>query len=233
MKRLAYDIRGMTVIEVIIAVAVMAMIASTMATIFLTGIQVTWKANNNIQAQQNARIGLDALTRDLRQAGRLMASATYGGFPFANSCSQVSFALPHVQRFTLSDGTSVWAPDIDSRSASATYGKVPYDGWYVSYYLTATDKGTTLNSTGPYLVRTVWGDLTGTPGLSSRTMARNMSSLTLADRMTSACPVPTVPPPTVQVITVTLVGSQLDGKGNVVSTTTLTQDVKLRNTFAQ
>jgi type II secretory pathway pseudopilin PulG len=227
MKQLAHDSRGMTVVEVVVAVAVMAMVAGTMTTIFMTAMRLNWKANNNIQSQQNARIGLDALTRDLRQAGRLGPGTSFGGFTFANSCSQISFALPHVKTFNLSDNTPVWAPDIDSRIASPTYGKVPYDGWYVSYYLTATDKGTLLYPSGPYLVRTIWGDLTGTPALSSRTMARNISNLAFSDRSTSACPTTAG-----REIIVTVVGSQMLADGTTpVSVTTMTQDVTLRNSF--
>lgn len=227
MKRLAQDIRGMTVVEVVVAVAVMAMIAGTMSTIFITSMRINYKTNNNIQAQQSARIGLDALTRDLRQAGRVMATTTVGGFTFANACSpnpQVSFVMPHVATFNLSNGTSVWAPDIDARIGSATYGKLPYDGWYVSYYLTATDRGTTLTPSGPYLVRTYWDLVAST--LVSRTVARNVSNLTMSDRATSACPTTAG-----REIIVTVVGTQLLADGSIAATATITQDVTLRNNY--
>jgi type II secretory pathway pseudopilin PulG len=224
MKRLAYDIRGMTVVEVVVAVAVMAMVAGTMSTIFITSLRLNYKASNNVQAQQNARIGLDGLTRDLRQAGKLMPTTTVGGFTFTNGCSpnpQISFVLPHVKSFNLSDNTNVWAPDIDTR-AGVGYGKLPYDGWYVSYYLTATNQGTTLNASGPYLVRAAW-DLVSL-ALSTRTIARNISNLMLSDRATSACPTTAG-----REIQVTVVGSQRLADGTPVTTTTMTQDVTLRN----
>src|SRR5574337_1057529 len=145
MKRWGQDIRGMSLVEVLIAVAVVAMIAGLMATVSITTTRANWKQSNNIQSQQNARIGLDKLTRDVRQAGKLFSSGTaYGGFIFTIACSgnpQLSFVLPHVKSFTLADRSQVWAPDINSTS-----GKVPYDGWYVSYYLAQIDRGTTPNA---------------------------------------------------------------------------------------
>jgi type II secretory pathway pseudopilin PulG len=230
MKGWQHDIRGMSLVEVVIAVAVLAMIAGGMMTVAITTTRANWKARNNIEAQQNARIGLDKLTRDLRQAGKLFSNGTaYGGFIFTIACSgnpQISFVLPHVKSFTLSDNTTVWAPDI-----RATDGKVPYDGWYVSYYLAAVDGGTTLNASGPYLVRTTW-DLT-TSTLSSKTAVRNVSGLVFSDRVSSACPTAWVSQsqPGTRETVVTLTSSQRLGDGSVVSTTTMVQDVMLRNAW--
>lgn len=229
MRRWRQDIRGMSLVEVIIAVAIFAMIAGLMATVFITTTRANWKQSNNIQAQQNARIGLDKLTRDLRQAGKLFSSGTaYGGFIFAIACSsfpQVSFVVPHVKSFTLADNTQVWAPDINAS------GKVPYDGWYVSYYLAQIDRGTTLNASGPYLVRTIY-DLT-TLTLSSQTASRNVSGLVLSDRVTSACPTAWVSSsqPGTREVVVTVTGSQLLADGTVASKTTMIQDVTLRNSW--
>lgn len=230
MKRWWQDTRGMSLMEVIVAVAVIAMIAGSMASVLVTSLRTNWKANNNVQSQQNARIGLDKLTRDLRQAGRLYSSLTsFGGFTFQTLCTpspQISFVLPHVAMTSLNGGTQIWAPD-----PRTTDGKIPYDGWYVSYYLAPTSGGATQNGSGPYLVRASW-NLVGTSTLSTQTAAQGISGLAFLDRVSGVCPSAASASPQGRDIKVTLTSTQYQAdQTTVVSTTTMTQDVTLRNAW--
>jgi prepilin-type N-terminal cleavage/methylation domain-containing protein len=231
MKRWWGNARGMTLVEVMVTIFILSLITTSMTTVFLTIVRANWKAGNTIQAQQNARLGLDKLTRDLRQARRLMFTGTYGGVTFTTSCSaypQISFVLPHVASVTLSDGTTtVWAPD-----PKASDGTTPFDGWYVSYYLAGASPivqggstAPTQTSAGPYLVRAVWGDLAGSPVMKAATMALNITGLVLSDSGTGVCPASS---PVPREIVVTLTATQILA-GQNVSTNTITQDVTLRN----
>lgn len=223
MKQWWRDARGMTLVEVIVTIFILSLITTSMTTVFMTILRANWKAGNNVQAQQNARIGLDKLTRDLRQARRLMFTGSYGGVTFTTSCGtspQISFVLPHVATVTLSDGTTVWAPDTKAD------GTTPYDGWYVSYYLASTPSGTATSSSGPYLVRAVWGDLAGAPTLQAITASPNITGLVIGDRGNGlACPVSS---PVPREIVITLTANQVIA-GQSVSQNTITQDVTLRN----
>ena len=238
MKRWWNNNRGMTLVEVIVTIFILSLITTSMTTVFLTIVRANWKAGNTIQSQQNARLGLDKLSRDLRQARRLMFSGTYGGVTFTTSCStpQISFVLPHVASITLSDGTTtVWAPDPKASDGTipGSAGQTPFDGWYVSYYLAGAPPPVQNGSTaptqsmaGPYLVRAVWGDLAGTPVMKATTVAANITGLVLSDSNNGgACPASS---PVPREIAVTVTATQILA-GQNVSMNTITQDVTLRN----
>jgi prepilin-type N-terminal cleavage/methylation domain-containing protein len=220
-RRWERDARGLTLLELMTVLLIMSIVSGAVLTVFLTSLTTFTKGSVGTQVQQAGRIGVDRLSRDLRQARRLY-SGTQGGFSFSLSCTQISFVLPHLALVPLSTSpsTSVYMTDADPVS-----GAIPYDGSYVSYYLAATPSGTTPSSTGPYLVRTAYAGAT----LSTVTVASNITALGFAVSG-GGCPTTSA-----RLLTVTVTAyQQANGVGvsssNAVSSTdVVTLDITLRN----
>jgi prepilin-type N-terminal cleavage/methylation domain-containing protein len=219
----------MTLVELMIVLAIMAIVAGTIFSVFLTSLHAYWKGNVSTQVQQGARVALDRLTRDLREA-RFLYTGTQGGFAFniggpgcAQAAPQISFAFPHFGTMTLSDNvTTIYATDPNSS------GQMPYTGSYVSYYLAASAGSTTPNTSGPYLEKTIYD--TNALTLTTITVANNITSL--AVQAGTACPTTTSRELTATVTASSnpLGGTNPSGNANVpTSTAVVTMDIALRN----
>ena len=225
-RRWARDARGMTLAELLVVLLITSIVSGAVMTVFLTSITTFTKGSVGTQVQQAGRIGADRISRELRQARRLY-SGTQGGFlfnlPAVSPCNQISFVLPHVALVTLSGTPTTFVYMTDANPVS---GVMPYDGLYVSYYLSSGSPSLTAgqNGTGPYLVRT-WYD--GTT-LSSQIVAGNVTGLTFASG--GVCPTTLS-----RLVTVTVTAyQQANGVGassqQVTSATdVVTLDVWLRN----
>ncbi len=222
-RRWARDARGLTLAELLVVLLITGIVSGAVLTVFLTSLTTFTKGSVGTQVQQAGRIGVDRLSRELRQARRLY-SGTQGGFSFnlpsVSPCNQISFVLPHMALVTLSAPPSpVYMTD-----ANPVSGAMPYDGSYVSYYLSSGSPLTTPNTNGPYLVRT-WYD--GTT-LSTLTVAGNVTGLAFASG--GGCPTTSS-----RLVTVTVTASQqANGVGvssqQVTSATdVVTLDIILRN----
>jgi len=212
----------MTLLELIIVLAILSVTSDAIFSLMYASLKTYWKGDAATQAQQGARIATDRMIRDLRQARRLItgvtetAGSTSVTFNTGNCATapQISFALPHLASFTLSDGSTIY--DTDANAS----GTIPYDGWYVSYYLTATSNGTTANATGPYLVRASY-DLVGNT-LIVTDVANNITGLAFN-------PAGTCPGTSAREFTLQVTALQNQTGQNVSSKTIVTDDVALRN----
>jgi len=203
----------MTLVELMVVLLVFSMVMGAVFSLLQTSLTAYWKGDLATQVQQGGRISLDRLTRDLRQARRLITGVTQGGFTFNTTCTpapQLSFVLPHTATVTLADSSTIYATDANSS------GTIPYDGSYVSYYLAATQGGTTPNSSGPFLSKTVYDLVAAT--LATTTVASNITALS------TGCPATTA-----REITITVTASQTATGQKVSSTDVVKSDVTLRN----
>ncbi len=215
------DERGMTLVELMVGIVILSLVAGAIYSLFYASLKAYWKGDIATQVQQGGRLALDRMSRDLRQARRLLNGQTSGGFTFAISCSppQISFVLPHLGTVALQSpdpitgATQIYATDPSG-------GVIPYDGKYVSYYLSGTQGGTTPNATGPYLERTEYDIAAGT--LSTVAVASDISGLALA--ASGWCPTTSS-----REITITVTSFQQATSQAVSSTSTMTQDISLRN----
>lgn len=220
MRRHIRNDRGMTLVELLTVLLVFSLVSGAVFSVLLTSLRAYWKGDIATQVQQGGRLSLDRLTRDLRQAraSNLLNSVSAGGFTFNTACTpnpQISVKQPHLGLVTLSDGvTQIYATD------ATPCGTMPCDGYYVSYYLSATQGSTTPNAVGPYLEKTVWSIVGAS--LTTVSVAGNVTALTLVDRATGLCPTAAS-----QEVTVQITASQTGP--NVSSTDVITSDVKLRN----
>lgn len=214
--------RGMTLIELMIVLAILGVTSEAIFSLMYASLKVYWKGDAATQASQAARISTDRMVRDLRQAGTLIdgKTKTVGSVTvnFNTNCTtpQISFVLPHVGTIALSDGTFISGTDAN------VSGVMPYDGWYVSYYLAGSSNSTTPNATGPYLIRASY-DFAGTT-ITVADVATNITSLAFSYGGT--CPTTASREFTLQVTAV-----QNQTGQNVSSTTVVTDDVTLRNNF--
>ncbi len=222
MRRYIRNDRGMTLVELLVVLLVFSMVMGAVFSIFSTSLTAYWKGDLATQVQQGGRISLDRLTRDLRQARAPLNGVSGGTFTFNTTCTpnpQISFVQPHLGTVTLSSaGTSypIYATDANAS------GQMPYDGYYVSYYLSATQGDTTPNAVGPYLEKTVWDIVNAS--LTTVSVASNVTGLTLADRSTGSCPTAGSLEVTIQIT-----ASQTATGERVSSTDVITSDVTLRN----
>ncbi len=219
-QRRIQDARGMTLVELMVGLLVFSMVMGAVFSLFSTSLTAYWKGDLATQVQQGGRLSLERMARDLRQARRLINGTTGGSFTFNIACNpyQISLVLPHLATVTLSDGTTIYATD------ALASGQIPYDGSYVSYFLSANPAGSfgdkTPNAVGPYLQRVVY-DIAGT-SLSTVSVASNVTSLAFASA--GSCPGTSA-----REVTVTVTASQTATGQNVSSTDVVKSDVALRN----
>ena len=217
--------RGMTLIELIIVLAILSMASGAMFSLLFASLKVYWKGDVATQVQQGARISVDRMTRDLRQAGQLLngVTKTVGStsVTFNTSCTppQVSMVLPHLASVTLTPTGTIFATDAET-STMPNPGLVPYAGSYVTYYLAASTNGLTPNTTGPYLVRAAYDLVANT--ITVVTVSSNITEFGLNPG--GSCPTTSAKEFTVQVT-----ASQIQAGQNVSSQVTINDDVMLRN----
>jgi Tfp pilus assembly protein PilW len=216
----------MTVIELMAVLLVFSLIMGAVSSLLITSLAVYSKGSVSAQAQASVRIALSRLVREVRQARRLIngtAEPVNGGtFTFETVCGpapEISFALPHTAVYALSDGSSAYATDANA------LGVNPYDGWYVSYYLSAAQSGTgplppAADASGPYVIRVQYDVSAGQ--LSYGTVAGGVTALTVAAQ--SSCP--TVGTRT---LSITVAGTAAAVNEAVSTTDVVTSDVTLRN----
>jgi prepilin-type N-terminal cleavage/methylation domain-containing protein len=220
--------RGITLIELMIVLVILSLTTEAIFSLVYASLKTFWKGDAATQAQQGARTSTDRMMRDLRQARRLITGVTKSVGPTSvtinTGCTtpQVSFALPHLTSINLTDSSSIYATDPYAAGAvpgsTPPAGTVPYDGWYVSYYLAAASNSATPNTTGPYLIRASYD---GT-AITLATIARNVTGLALNPGGT--CPTTSSREFTVQVTAI-----QNQTGQNVSSQTIITDDAALRD----
>lgn len=217
--------RGMTLIELIIVLAILSMASGAMFSLLFASLKAYWKGDVATQVQQGARISVDRMTRDLRQAGQLLNGVTktvgLNSVTFNTSCTppQVSMVLPHLASVTLTPTGTIFATDAET-STMPNPGLVPYAGSYVTYYLAASTNGPTPNTTGPYLVRATYDLVANTIAVTF--VGSNITGLSLNPG--GSCPTTSAKEFTIQVT-----ASQTQTGQNVSSQATVTDDVMLRN----
>jgi prepilin-type N-terminal cleavage/methylation domain-containing protein len=222
----ARDERGMTLLELMIVLAILSLTSSAIFSLLFAGLKTYWKGDAATQVQQGARVSIDRMMRDLRQAGQLINNVTKTvgatSVTFDTTCTtdpQVSFVLPHLGTVTLTPSGSIYAPDAETSSMPHP-GTMPFAGTYVSYYLAASSNSATPNATGPYLIRASYDLVANTITLSD--VATNITGLSLNPG--GSCPTPSSTEFTVQ-----LTASLNQTGQNVASTTVVADGVTIRN----
>jgi prepilin-type N-terminal cleavage/methylation domain-containing protein len=215
----------MTLIELMIVLLILSVASGAMFSLLFASLKTYWKGDAATQAQQGARISIDRMIRDLRQAGQLLngvtktAGATSVTFNTSCAPAQISMALPHLASTALTPTGTIFATDAEA-STMPHPGLLPYAGSYVSYYLAASSNSATADTAGPYLIRASYDLVAGTITLA--TVAHNVTALSLSAG--GSCPTTSS-----RAFTIQLTASQIQTGQNVSSQTTVIGDVTLRN----
>ncbi len=242
MRRWWQDSRGFSLVELVVALAVMSVTAGAIYALFFSGLKAYWKGDIMTQTQQGGRVAIDRLSRDLRQARRLINGVTASGFTFNTndptncgntSAPQISFVQPALGQIALSDGTNTY--QIFGTLAN-TSDVMPIDGYYVSYYLATSN---TTGSTPPspaaatgnpmflIMVQYTLSPPASTASLSWSTVASDVTGLAFARQPAQSgnyCP-----DTTSREVTVTLTAGQNAVSQGVSSTDNIALDVSMRN----
>ena len=112
---------GFTLIELLVVGIVLTIVLAGLTDLFTSGTNAEFDQNNRVQAQQQARVGLDRFRREARCA----SSVTL------NSASSVTLALPGwCVRTTLTTAVTIPAAGLTSTTlnvvSSAAFGSAPY-----------------------------------------------------------------------------------------------------------
>jgi prepilin-type N-terminal cleavage/methylation domain-containing protein len=223
----AFGDRGMTLIELMIVLLILSLTSDAIFSLLFASLKTYWKGDAATQAQQGARVSVDRMIRDLRQAGQLIngVTKTVGAtsVTFNTSCTtpQISFALPHLGSVQLTPTTAGIISATDAETSVMPHpGLLPYAGTYVTYYLAASSNSATANTTGPYLIRAAYDIVGNTIALTN--VAGNVTGLALN-------PAGTCPTASSKEFTIQVTATQTQTGQNVSSQIVVTGDVTLRN----
>jgi len=73
-KRIPIKKKGLTLLEIVVGLSLSLLIIGALYTVYLTSFKSYRRSINNAELNQNARISLERLTRDLRQAERIVTT---------------------------------------------------------------------------------------------------------------------------------------------------------------
>lgn len=212
----------MSLIELMIVIVILGITSDAMFQLMFASYKVYWKGDVATQVQQGGRVALTRMIRDVRAARRLATgfSKTAGGntVTFNTGCTpnvQVSMVQPHLGSVALADGSTIFAPD-----PQAGTGTLPYDGYDVTYYLSATPNSTTANNAGPYLIRASYDLVAQT--LTIANVATNITTLNFTSG--GSCITAST-----REFTMAITASQTQASQGVSSQIVIQDDVTLRN----
>ncbi|MBV5340688.1 MAG: prepilin-type N-terminal cleavage/methylation domain-containing protein [Deltaproteobacteria bacterium] len=109
---------GFTLVEILVVMAMIGVVMGAVYSLYITNMRTAYTSDNTVEVQQNLRIAMDVVTRDLRMAGMLV---DYGNniFPIQTTINDQVPALP----LTIpTDGITT-----NMASATATYAKINAD----------------------------------------------------------------------------------------------------------
>ena len=98
MRNLLTNQRGFTLAELMVATAVVGMVMAGVVLVQQAGQRAYLLGSNRVETQQNARVALDLVTRELRTARSIVAVGGGTDITFRDQCNQsVAYALAGTQ----------------------------------------------------------------------------------------------------------------------------------------
>jgi prepilin-type N-terminal cleavage/methylation domain-containing protein len=68
--------KGFTLVEILVVVAILGLVMGSIYSIYLTNMKSAYSQEEVVEVQQNLRIAMDSITKDIRMAGMLVPSST-------------------------------------------------------------------------------------------------------------------------------------------------------------
>ena len=107
MRHIVRDQRGFSLAELLIVTAVLGLVMAAVIAIQQKGQQAYTYGANRIEAQQNARVALDLMTRELRSAQSMVTLGSASNLTFTDQNStQVQYQLTGTNLNRISGGTT-------------------------------------------------------------------------------------------------------------------------------
>ena len=107
MRRLLRDQRGFSLAELLVVTAVLGFVMAAVIAIQQKGHEMYRYGTNRVEAQQNARVALDGLTRELRSAQQIVTLGGASDVTFLDQNSvQVQYQLSGTNLNRISGGTT-------------------------------------------------------------------------------------------------------------------------------
>jgi len=107
MRRLLRDQRGFSLAELLVVTAVLGLVMAAVISIQQKGQQVYTYGSNRVEAQQNARVALDVMTRELRSAQQMVTLGSASDVTFLDQNStQVQYQLSGTNLNRISGGNT-------------------------------------------------------------------------------------------------------------------------------
>jgi prepilin-type N-terminal cleavage/methylation domain-containing protein len=117
MKKKIEKTRGVTLVELMIVLAILSLVMMSIYSLYRTHQRTAFTQDEVVEVQQNLRIGMENITRDIRMAGFLIPYNT-APVSVVNDNTGVAQPLP------APDNVSSDAITISTASASATIGRI-------------------------------------------------------------------------------------------------------------
>ncbi|MHC1698474.1 MAG: PilW family protein [Geobacteraceae bacterium] len=82
---------GFTLVEILVVVAILGLVMGSIYSVYLTNMKSAYSQEEVVEVQQNLRIAMDSITKDIRMAGMLVPSSTP---PISTGFANYSSTMP-------------------------------------------------------------------------------------------------------------------------------------------
>ncbi|MRR05781.1 MAG: prepilin-type N-terminal cleavage/methylation domain-containing protein [Deltaproteobacteria bacterium] len=83
--------KGFTLVEILVVIAIMGLVMASIYSVYLTNMKSAYTQEEVVEVQQNLRIAMDSITKDIRMAGMLVPTSTP---PIASGFANYSSIIP-------------------------------------------------------------------------------------------------------------------------------------------
>ncbi len=149
-ERLVRDERGFTLPEMMVSIMIMIVVLFALYSIFDMSLRVFSFGNNKVEATESARVGLEKMEREIRQAYEYNTGSSQNHLFFTTASPTTALAVPPTTRTDLTFGNDLGGPD--ASDGVITCGS-PCE--YITYKLTDDSSGTIACTAAPCTLRRV------------------------------------------------------------------------------
>jgi prepilin-type N-terminal cleavage/methylation domain-containing protein len=143
MKSLARSKGGFSLVEILIVIAMLGIIMGAVYSLFLTNQRTAYVSDETVEVQQNLRIAMDTVTKDLRMAGMLVSSSVTTPLSIpANNTGVKIYGSNSPNPNTNNACTNCDANPLDAGSDSVTINMISASGLYARVGVDGTGTNT-------------------------------------------------------------------------------------------
>ncbi|AJE02894.1 PilW family protein [Geobacter pickeringii] len=118
------DTRGMTLVELLVVVVVLGIVMGSVYSVYLTHQKVAYSSEEVVEVQQNLRIAMDSITRDLQMGGMMVPSSGTQTTALTSSYGNYTSAISYGGSTAITYGNYSTAISINTASAEGVYARI-------------------------------------------------------------------------------------------------------------